>query len=80
MRQAFEEAMGLKEFKPATTPLEALIDKVTDYPNSAWAQYVTGFLGWVTITHWGLEEAPFAFQKDFAEKAKKGLAFYPKKG
>lgn len=75
MRQAFESTTKLRLHLKPTNSLEALIDTATGAQSSIDGEYMKAFVAWVTVWHWGLSEAPVAYQKEFAEMCKKGLAF-----
>lgn len=71
MRAAFEKSTKLKLLNPPVSPLEAMIDKATGASEDVASVYVQSFIAWVTVWHWGLEEAPAAYR----EELKKGLPF-----
>jgi hypothetical protein len=58
MIEAYERATGCKMLAPARNALEAMIDKAT----GAQKESVEAFVLWVTINHWGADEAPASYR------------------
>ena len=54
MRTAFEHATGTKLMAPARNGLDAMIDAATGVHQTQ----AVAFVDWVTINHWGADEAP----------------------
>lgn len=59
MIAAYERATGSKMLAPPRNALEAMIDKAT----GAQAESLEAFVLWVTIHHWGADEAPATYRK-----------------
>lgn len=59
-REAFTAATGLTFPKPATTPIDALVDNACGVHNAVLAKFVE----WVTREHWGIEYAPKAYRDE----------------
>lgn len=62
----YEQATG-KKFNLARTPLDVMIDKATGYEDSM----VADFVRWVTINHYGIDEAPESYRASITKEETK---------
>jgi hypothetical protein len=64
MRKAFESETGEVFPALAATPLDAMIDNACGFDRkTALKVYCERFTNWVTINHWGYEDAPEKWRK-----------------
>ena len=65
MRAQFTAKTGV-EIQGVTSPINAAIDAATGASKSLASQ----FIEWATREHWGVEDAPLAYQKAIASKGR----------